>query len=219
MMRRIIIVSASFALLASLPASAATIVDATGDFLPTYIGPQNGDLDVTGFSVTLNSGIFHVNTTLAAPVGTTPGAFYVYGVNRGSGTAGFAALGLNNVLFDQVIIVRQNGSISTIGAGTATFAGNTIDFDISSSLLPSTGFTPGQYGWNVWPRAATTAAGVAITGSPAISDFAPNNATLAAVPEPATWAMMLIGFGAVGGAMRSAKRRQKLTVTYARRLS
>ena len=36
-----------------------------------------------------------------------------------------------------------------------------------------------------------------------------------AVPEPATWAMMLLGFGFVGGAMRSAKRRQKVTVSYA----
>lgn len=32
------------------------------------------------------------------------------------------------------------------------------------------------------------------------------------VPEPATWAMMIIGFGLVGGAMR---RRHSLTVTYA----
>jgi hypothetical protein len=32
-----------------------------------------------------------------------------------------------------------------------------------------------------------------------------------AVPEPATWAMMIIGFGAVGAAMR----RRRLTVTYA----
>ena len=36
----------------------------------------------------------------------------------------------------------------------------------------------------------------------------------AAVPEPATWAMMLGGFGLVGGAMRSARRR-KSQVTYA----
>lgn len=36
-----------------------------------------------------------------------------------------------------------------------------------------------------------------------------------AVPEPGTWAMMLLGFGFVGGAMRSAKRRQKLNVSYA----
>lgn len=41
------------------------------------------------------------------------------------------------------------------------------------------------------------------------------NGTAAAVPEPATWAMMLLGFGFVGGALRSSKRRQKLTVTYA----
>lgn len=32
------------------------------------------------------------------------------------------------------------------------------------------------------------------------------------VPEPATWAMMIIGFGAVGASMR---RRQKVSVTYA----
>ncbi|WP_082992669.1 PEPxxWA-CTERM sorting domain-containing protein [Erythrobacter sp. QSSC1-22B] len=36
-----------------------------------------------------------------------------------------------------------------------------------------------------------------------------------AVPEPSTWAMMLLGFGFVGGGMRSAKRRQKVTVSYA----
>ncbi len=35
-----------------------------------------------------------------------------------------------------------------------------------------------------------------------------------AVPEPATWAMLLLGFGAIGGAMR-ARRRQKVTVRYA----
>ncbi|MEZ5735103.1 MAG: PEPxxWA-CTERM sorting domain-containing protein [Novosphingobium sp.] len=29
-----------------------------------------------------------------------------------------------------------------------------------------------------------------------------------AVPEPATWAMMLLGFGLIGGAMRSRKRQQ-----------
>lgn len=38
-----------------------------------------------------------------------------------------------------------------------------------------------------------------------------------AVPEPATWAMMLLGFGFVGGVMRTAKRRrrQRITVAYA----
>ena len=31
-----------------------------------------------------------------------------------------------------------------------------------------------------------------------------------AVPEPATWAMMIIGFGSVGGMVRSSRRRQAL---------
>lgn len=41
------------------------------------------------------------------------------------------------------------------------------------------------------------------------------SATIAAVPEPSVWAMMLFGFGAVGGAMRSAKRKRKLTLSCA----
>jgi hypothetical protein len=35
------------------------------------------------------------------------------------------------------------------------------------------------------------------------------------VPEPAAWALMLLGFGFVGGALRTAKRRQEPTVSYA----
>jgi hypothetical protein len=54
-----------------------------------------------------------------------------------------------------------------------------------------------------------------------VSGQAPNggsttfNVVAAAVPEPATWAMMIGGFGMVGGAMRSARRRQKVSVSYA----
>jgi len=33
------------------------------------------------------------------------------------------------------------------------------------------------------------------------------------VPEPSTWLMMILGFGLVGGVMRS-KRRENLTVSY-----
>ena len=36
-----------------------------------------------------------------------------------------------------------------------------------------------------------------------------------AVPEPATWALLLMGFAALGGAMRSTRRRQKFNLSYA----
>ena len=35
------------------------------------------------------------------------------------------------------------------------------------------------------------------------------------VPEPATWAMMLLGFGAVGYAMRRRRRRHPLMIQVA----
>jgi hypothetical protein len=47
-------------------------------------------------------------------------------------------------------------------------------------------------------------AGLTIAGNP-----------VGGVPEPSTWVMMLLGFGFVGGAMRMAKRRQRLNVSYA----
>ncbi|MEM6856984.1 MAG: PEPxxWA-CTERM sorting domain-containing protein [Pseudomonadota bacterium] len=37
----------------------------------------------------------------------------------------------------------------------------------------------------------------------------------APIPEPATWMMLVLGFGLIGGTMRAAKRRQKLSVSYA----
>jgi hypothetical protein len=44
-----------------------------------------------------------------------------------------------------------------------------------------------------------------------IADFAPNASSFraTAVPEPSTWAMMIMGFGMVGGAMRSNRRKPK----------
>ena len=47
----------------------------------------------------------------------------------------------------------------------------------------------------------------------AISGLSLVRSTISAVPEPATWGMMIMGFGMVGGAMR--RRRPKITVSYA----
>lgn len=56
-------------------------------------------------------------------------------------------------------------------------------------------------------------------GSPSASNFTfTGNASapaVAAVPEPATWALMLVGFGGIGFAMRRRKSKVTTTVAYA----
>jgi hypothetical protein len=217
-MRKILtgIAIAGLSLTFSLSAQATTtITDATGDFLSGFVGPNSGDLDVTSFSVDYNSAAstFLLSASLAGNIDPAIAGFYVIGANTGTGLIrpfgnGF---GHDNVIFNQAIVVQKTG-MGSVG-GTAldpsaiSISGKTFSVAVPLSLLPSTGFAPEDYGFNLWPRVGTG-------NNNQISDFAPDNANIsaAAVPEPATWALLLIGFGAVGFAIR---RRETLAVGYA----
>lgn len=176
--------------------SATPIVDPAGDFMPTFGGLHNGDLDVLAADVKFDFTNFYFHALLNGPIGQTTGGIYVLGFNRGAGTAGFgASLGLNGVLFDRVIVINNNDTSTTAGV-TVTHSGRDI-FAVIPAALPamaSTGFAPQDYTWNLWPRDPLSAAGVA-----AISDFAPDNSNAAVdvVPEPATLTLLLSGL-AVG---------------------
>lgn len=176
------------------------ITDPQGDFLATFAGSSTShDLDVLAASVFYNpsTDIFTLTATLDGAIGSTATGFYVWGVNRGAGTAGFANLGITGVRFDRVIILRPDltgaiGGVGALPAGSVTVSGNVITGTISGSLLPSTGFTNKlDYTFNLWPRDG------AFSGNAAISDFAPNNANFTAtpVPEPASAALLLGGMG------------------------
>lgn len=187
-------------------AQAATVVDPTGDFLASYTGPHQADLDVTSFSISYNASLqqFLVQSTMAGTIDPTLGGFYAIGVNTGSATAPgpFAGIGQPNVIFNNVVVVQKSGAATIAGApvpGGALIGGNAFSLIVPLSMLASTGFTPANYAWNIWPRSAT------IGGTAVISDFAPENATIAAVPEPATWALIVTGFGLVGGTLRSRR--------------
>ena len=193
----------------SAAASASFAVnDPIGDFLPSYTGAKNGDLDVVSSFVTYNAGsdTFFFSGTMNDAIGSTTTAFYVWGLDRGTGTARFGALA-DHVLFDSVVILRLDGSATvnllpgaTVLAGAATFAGNTISASISGALLPGAGFAKSAYTWNLWPRDSVP------VGNAQISDFAPDNSNVAvaAVPEPSTVALLALGLGALGW---RAKRR------------
>lgn len=187
-------------LLLGSPAAAATVLDPTGDFLPSYVFDHDADLDVTSFSVDFNDATdtFLLGASLAGAVDLSQAGFYVIGVNTGTGAIDpFGDIGNGNVTFDQVIVLQKDGSVNL---GTATLVGNVFTISVPLSLLPSTGADPTSYGFNLWPRFGT-----GVTGNDQISDFAPNNALLTVngvVPEPATWLTMLLGFGLAGAALR-----------------
>jgi hypothetical protein len=203
---------AGLALLASPLASHAIdgITDRPGDFLPTFGGTAAmTDLDVISATVLYDAGadLFLLSSTMSGPIGLTTNALYVWGVNRGTGTAGFAANGIDGVRFDRVIQLRPDGTGSVGGAGNLsagaiTISGNTISAVISGSMLPTAGFNKLDYTWNLWPRNTSFA------GFAAISDFAPDNAnfttTAGVVPEPGSWALLLGG----GAALVALKRRR-----------
>jgi MYXO-CTERM domain-containing protein len=177
------------------------ITDPKGDFLATFGGTSaETDLDVLAATVLYNAGTdtFTLKATLDGNVGSTATGLYVWGVNRGAGTAGFStSLGLNGVRFDRVILLNPNGTGTVAGAGalpagSVVVSGHTITATVSGALLPSTGFTNKlDYTFNLWPR------DTAFAGVTAISDFAPNNANFTAtpVPEPGTAVLSLLGLG------------------------
>ncbi len=203
------------ALLASA-ATQAAVVDAAGDYVAGYTGSQLGDLDVLSASAVLNTltGDFTLTGTMAADIGTSIGGFYVWGVNRGAGTARFAANGINGVLFDMVVLLNADGSgrindllggvpAYVFGAGTAQISGATISIDLDMSLLPSRGLAAADYSWNLWPRDGSAPAGFG-----QISDFAPDNSNIKTqtVPEPTSALLALAALGLAGSA-RTARRR------------
>ena len=193
----------------TLSTAAHAIADPTGDFLPGYAGSHNGDLDVVGATVTYDAAthLFDFTATLAAPVATTSGAFYVWGIDRGAGTEKFntgpAPIGAG-VKFDTVVIFRLDGTAtigSTVLADDVTWSGDTITGSVSDALLPSMGRAFADYTWNLWPRDGSVA------GNAAISDFAPDasDAAVTAVPEPGS--LGLFGAGLALLAATAVRRR------------
>jgi len=194
------------ALAAAGPAQALDgITDRPGDFLSTFAGSaSSSDLDVLAATVLYDpaADLFRLSATFAGAVGTTAGGFYVWGVNRGAGTAGFAANGIDGVRFDRVVLLRPDGSgtipgVGDLAPGSVTVSGTTLSGVIPGAMLVSTGFAKLDYTWNLWPRDG------AFSGFAAISDFAPDNAnftaSIGAVPEPATAVLLLSGAALVAG--------------------
>ena len=124
-----------------------------------------------------------------------------------SNSAGFAALGL---LAGSASAVHGTPSpfhyaVGPIGSGNAIDAGVSFPFtdsDGSTFLTDITGASPSNI--------VDIYTGGAIDGEPAVlaNSFVISGGT----PEPATWALMLMGFGGLGAALRSRRQAGGATV-------
>ena len=190
-----------------LAANAHAVTDVSGDFLAGYTGSRDAAFDVlsadVGFNAATNEFVF--SATAAGAIAGVNGAAYVFGLDAGGDTvAPFTPVGLPGAVFNRTVTLRANG---TAGVGatpiTEQIVGNRIFATVSASLLPSNGLAFKDYTWTVWSIDSNVA------GLGRLADFAPDaNINVAAVPEPATYGMLLAGLGMLGMVARRRARTQ-----------
>jgi hypothetical protein len=173
---------------------------------------------------------FSIDGSTPGPLTRTVGA---YGYQASVSTTSFYGAGTSadhwfstNTATDTISLVDFTGGVFGVGGNffasninggfasggvvlTATDADGTVSHTISNAATSSflgfvstrgvTGMTLAsiQAGSPVWPTADNLILGGQV---------------LSAVPEPATWAMMIIGFGAVGSMVRTSRRRNAFSV-------
>jgi hypothetical protein len=200
-MRKIIMLAAAMSALSIGAAHAGSITDPKGDLAAGFTEAANADLDVTNFSVSYNSTTkdFTFVGTMAGNINTAGTGVYAIGVETNPATAHDPFAQAPGVFFNSVIGLSESGKV-TVGGDplTASISGRTFTLVVPLANLGTSTLKPTQYAFNLWPENA----------SRQISDFAPNNATLTAVPEPGAWALMMVGLGAVGFGMRRSRRAQ-----------
>lgn len=206
-LRRIIVSLAAFGMAGS--ASASITIGSITPGSSTYSGPTpTYDFNSPAGTPSVSGGAVVSGTTgnHAQPVGST-GGYYAVGPSDGNpGTINLSSWGDIN-------------SISLIWGSVDTY--NTLEFlDASNNVLASFGgssiWTPAngnQSDPNTNPVVTFLLSGADVSAFSSLRLTSSSNAfeidnvaINSAVPEPSTWAMMLVGFGAVGFSLRRRSR-------------
>jgi len=196
----------ALAAVASAPAQATTIPDGTAGVLIVPVPTVDLAAAPKTFSV---SGMTFQNFGTDGFASVAGGIGFMNGVVSFSGTVGTTiAQNLSNFLtFADGVSGNYEFSVSSVK--TLAYASDQSATGVTLYLLGST--LDSALGLDATPTSLTLTFN-STNGSPFTA-----SATLAvppsgSVPEPATWGMIVVGFGAMGAAMR---RRQRTNVTFA----
>ena len=214
-MRKILFAGAALVVaFGSQAASAATIISC-GGASSCITDTDNVLLDsATGVMV----GTGETNTTPAASVEFTSttdllnldasGQATISAVDEVLNSLTFTLLG--GAIFERAEFNLFNGAANPLSVTIMTNTGSSETFDIANANGANRFGITADAGESLSSVTFTSAVGFDSLRQLRIGGVT----TPGAIPEPATWLMMLIGFGLLGGVMRAAKRKHEVRVRY-----
>jgi hypothetical protein len=172
---------------------------------------------LAGTALALGSTAANAAITLAidSPGLNTGGSAAFAGKVTGTGSAAsFTDTFLFNLTNPQLV----NGHVDTllISGGLLDIDFTSIYIDTIANAFTQTGFDPNTETWQLVPGASLTSGNHNLFVSGNYNTAVGSNPTysgtlnIAPVPEPATWGLMILGFGAIGLTMRGRRRRTVL---------
>ena len=192
-MKQLLFATVAAIALPSAASAATLVVDVSGSESYFNFGTAGNDVDsyfiganshVTGVAYAVNITAFPASWLSEAGVAFTDSAITA-GVNLRPGTG-----------------VNSPGTQSFAGAADLVDLG--LDFSVGTDGLLRLEYFESFDDGNVSPDAVWNSGTLTFT----------YDAVAGAIPEPASWALLILGFGAIGGAMRSP-RRQAVRAAYA----
>ena len=196
----VLVGAAAFAMVA--PAQASIIINVNGK---ANAGQPSSTPLATPVSVFLAQGLYELTFVAPPTAGANFTAVNVWNNNNGS-NCNSAGANCERGWFNRAdyFLGSDANSFSTLGSSARPDRYRTAALSFANS---------GQYSAIINVGAGGQTFSAFLRDQPITDNFGGISLSLASVPEPATWAMMIMGFGLIGGAYRS--RRTQGTVRFA----